>query len=124
MVSESEKSAAEKQQSAAAQQSRAQQHSRQTAAAVCRGRVAGCGGIGRSRQSSRSGCVPGPTKTPQQKLQELQSMYNQGLISESDYNAAKAKILNQLDAVKSDWRPDHSGLRRDREEACSTAFRR
>lgn len=35
-------------------------------------------------------------KTPQQKLEELESLYKQGLISESDYNAAKAKILAQL----------------------------
>jgi predicted lipid-binding transport protein (Tim44 family) len=34
-----------------------------------------------------------PRKTPQQKLEELQSLYKQGLISESDYNAAKAKIV-------------------------------
>ena len=36
------------------------------------------------------------TKTPQQKLAELQSLYDQKLISESDYEAAKKKILNQL----------------------------
>ncbi len=36
------------------------------------------------------------TKTPQQKLAELQSLYDQKLISASEYNAAKAKILNQM----------------------------
>lgn len=36
------------------------------------------------------------TKTPQQKLQELQSLYDQKLISQSDYEAAKTKILNQM----------------------------
>lgn len=36
------------------------------------------------------------TKTPQQRLKELQSLYDQGLISASDYEAAKKKILNQL----------------------------
>jgi hypothetical protein len=36
------------------------------------------------------------TKTPQQKLAELQSLYDQKLISTSEYNAARAKILNQL----------------------------
>jgi hypothetical protein len=33
-------------------------------------------------------------KTPQQKLQELQSLYDQKLISQSDYEAAKQKILS------------------------------
>ena len=36
------------------------------------------------------------TKTPQQKLAELQSLYDQKLISQSDYQAAKTKILNQV----------------------------
>jgi hypothetical protein len=36
------------------------------------------------------------TKTPQQKLAELQSLYDQKLISQSDYEAAKTKILNQV----------------------------
>ncbi len=35
-------------------------------------------------------------KSPQQKLQELQSLYDQKLISASDYEAAKKKILSQL----------------------------
>jgi len=34
--------------------------------------------------------------SPQQKLKELQSLYDQKLISQSDYEAAKKKILNQL----------------------------
>ena len=36
------------------------------------------------------------TKTPQQKLAELQSLYDQKLISQGDYEAAKTKILNQV----------------------------
>jgi hypothetical protein len=36
------------------------------------------------------------TKTPQQKLAELQSLYDQKLISAADYEAAKKKILSQL----------------------------
>ena len=36
------------------------------------------------------------TKTPQQKLAELQSLYDQKLISQSDYEAAKTKILSQV----------------------------
>jgi membrane protease subunit (stomatin/prohibitin family) len=35
-------------------------------------------------------------KTPQQRLEELNSLYKQGLISKSDYDAAKAKILAQI----------------------------
>jgi len=35
-------------------------------------------------------------KSPQQKLRELQSLYDQKLISASDYQAAKTKILNGL----------------------------
>ena len=37
-----------------------------------------------------------PQKSPQQKLQDLQSLYDQKLISTSDYQAAKTKILNQM----------------------------
>ena len=36
------------------------------------------------------------TKTPQQKLAELQSLYDQKLISQSDYEAAKQKILSSV----------------------------
>ena len=39
---------------------------------------------------------PAPAKTPQQKLAELQSLYDQKLISQSDYQAAKTKILNSM----------------------------
>jgi type IV secretory pathway TrbL component len=35
-------------------------------------------------------------KSPQQKLKELQSLYDQKLISQADYQAAKTKILNGL----------------------------
>jgi hypothetical protein len=35
-------------------------------------------------------------KSPQQKLQELQSLYDQKLISAADYQAAKTKILNGM----------------------------
>jgi hypothetical protein len=36
------------------------------------------------------------TKTPQQKLAELQSLYDQKLITAADYQAAKTKILSQM----------------------------
>jgi hypothetical protein len=37
-----------------------------------------------------------PTKTTQQKLAELQSLYDQKLITAADYQAAKTKILSQM----------------------------
>ena len=67
--------------------------------AVRGGRVAGFrGGRPGSGSGSREAGAPAATaqKTPQQKLEELESLYKQGLISESDYNAAKAKILAQI----------------------------
>jgi len=39
---------------------------------------------------------PAQQKSPQQKLQELQSLYDQKLISASDYEAAKQKVLKEL----------------------------
>lgn len=37
-----------------------------------------------------------PAKTLQQRLQELQSLYDQKLISQSEYEAAKQKILSGI----------------------------
>ena len=37
-----------------------------------------------------------PPKSPQQKLRELQSLYDQKLITASDYQASKQKILNEM----------------------------
>ena len=59
------------------------------------------GGTSKLAAASQHGGAKAPPaataqKTPQQQLEELQSLYKQGLISESDYNAAKAKILAQL----------------------------
>jgi hypothetical protein len=34
--------------------------------------------------------------TPEEKLLELKSLYNQGLISQSEYEAKKQEVLNQL----------------------------
>jgi hypothetical protein len=47
-------------------------------------------------QQAQAAAAAGPAKSPQQKLQELQSLYDQKLISASDYEAAKKKILSQL----------------------------
>jgi hypothetical protein len=35
-------------------------------------------------------------KTPQEKLKELQSLYDQKLISQADYEAAKQKVLSEM----------------------------
>lgn len=40
--------------------------------------------------------APAPQKTPQQQLEDLKSLFDQGLISESEYEAAKTKVLNEL----------------------------
>ncbi len=45
---------------------------------------------------AQSAAAAAQNKTPQQKLQELQSLYDQKLISASDYEAAKKKVLSQL----------------------------
>jgi hypothetical protein len=37
-----------------------------------------------------------PQKTPQEKLEELKSLYDQGLISASEYQSSKQKILNAM----------------------------
>ena len=47
-------------------------------------------------QEAQAAAVAAPAKTPQQKLQELQSLYDQKLINASDYESAKKKILNEL----------------------------
>jgi len=45
---------------------------------------------------AQSAAAAAQNKTPQQKLQELQSLYDQKLISAADYDSAKKKILSQL----------------------------
>ena len=87
-------SAAASKQAAAAQQSAAAETAAaQSAAAASQASAA-------AAQAAAKAAAPAPAataqKTPQQKLQELESLYKQGLISESDYNAAKAKILAQI----------------------------
>lgn len=49
-----------------------------------------------AQEAAARATPPAPAKTPKQRLAELQSLYDQGLISASDYAAAKTKILNQL----------------------------
>ena len=77
-----ESSAAAANQAAAAQS--AQAAAKQSAAAA------------QQAEAAAAQAKAGQTKTPQQKLAELQSLYDQKLISASDYEAAKKKILAQL----------------------------
>jgi len=49
-----------------------------------------------AQQSSAQAATAATAKTPQQKLAELQSLYDQKLITQSDYQAAKAKILSGI----------------------------
>ena len=49
-----------------------------------------------SAASAQQAAAQTVQKSPQQKLQELQSLYDQKLISAADYQAAKTKILSGL----------------------------
>ena len=49
-----------------------------------------------SAASAQQAAAQTVQKSPQQKLSELQSLYDQKLISAADYQAAKTKILNGL----------------------------
>jgi len=81
--------------SAAAQQSAAAETAAaQSAAAASQASAAAAQA---AASTSAAPAAPASTqKTPQQRLAELQSLYKQGLISESDYNTAKTKILAEL----------------------------
>jgi pyruvate/2-oxoglutarate dehydrogenase complex dihydrolipoamide acyltransferase (E2) component len=46
--------------------------------------------------AQQAAAAANPPKSPQQKLKELQSLYEQGLISASEYQASKQKILNEM----------------------------
>ncbi len=85
-------SAAAKQSAAAQQTAAAETAAAQSAAAASQASAAA------AQAAAHAAAAPATTaqKTPQQKLGELESLYKQGLISESDYNAAKAKILAQI----------------------------
>jgi hypothetical protein len=87
----SSSAAAQQQATAAQEQAAAQTAAAQSAAASAQASAAS------AQQAAAASKAPAPAvKTPQQKLEELQSLYKQGLISESDYNTAKAKILAEL----------------------------
>ena len=88
-ASQQQAAAAQQQQAAAQQQTAAaNQAAAQSAAAAQQAATA----ANEAAAVAAKSAAPAP-KTTQQKLQELQSLYKQGLITESDYNAAKAKVL-------------------------------
>ena len=100
-VSSAEKSSAASQQSAAASQqtAAADTAAAQSAAAASQASAAAAESAAAASQAAaaKPAAPAAPAqKTPQQQLEELQSLYKQGLITESDYNAAKAKILAQM----------------------------
>ena len=95
VVSSADKSAEEKQMAAAQQQQAAaqQQEAAQTAAAQS---AAAAAQASAASAAAATQAAAHATKTPQQKLADLEGLYKEGLISEADYNAAKAKILAQI----------------------------
>jgi hypothetical protein len=86
-------SAAASQSAAAAQTAAAETAAAQSAAAASQASAEAAKAAAAAKPAAPAA---GAQKTPQQKLQELESLYKQGLISEADYNAAKAKILAQI----------------------------
>ena len=100
VVGSSEKSAAAAQSAAAQEQAAAAQQQAATQAAATQAAAAAAQASAASaaaaKQAAAAAAGQNQPKTPQQKLAELESMYKQGLISESDYQAAKTKILNEM----------------------------
>lgn len=47
-------------------------------------------------QAKAAAAQPASSQSAQAKLKELQSLYDQKLISASDYEAAKTKVLNEM----------------------------
>ena len=68
----------------------------QAAAASAQQAAAASAASAASAQQAAAAATQAAEKSPQQKLKELQSLYDQKLISQSDYQAAKTKILNGL----------------------------
>ena len=88
VVGSTEAAAASKQNAAASQEAAAAASAQQAAAASAASAA--------SAQQAASAAAQATEKSPQQKLKELQSLYEQKLISQADYQAAKTKILNGL----------------------------
>ncbi len=92
-VASSESAAAKS--SAAAQQTAAAETAAAQSAAAASQASAAAAQAAAAKTAAPAAAAPAQ-KTPQQQLQELEGLYKQGLITESDYNAAKAKILAQI----------------------------
>jgi len=70
--------------------------SQQAAAAASAQQAAAASAASAASAQQAAAAAQTVQKSPQQKLQELQSLYDQKLISAADYQAAKTKILNGL----------------------------
>ena len=84
------------QQQAAAQQQQAAEDSAKSAQEAAAAAQQAATAANQAAAAAKPAPAATADKTPQQKLEELQSLYKQGLISESDYNAAKQKILAEI----------------------------
>jgi predicted lipid-binding transport protein (Tim44 family) len=93
---EAASSAAASQQAAAAQQSAAAQQTAAAQSAAAASQAAAASAAAASQAAAAAAHPAAPAKTTQQKLQELQSLYDQKLITKTDYDAAKAKILSEV----------------------------
>ena len=90
------KDAAASQQQAAAQQSAAAQQQAAAQSAAAAQQAAAAAQQAAAAASKAPAQPAAATKTPQQKLQDLESAYKQGLITEAEYSAAKQKIINEM----------------------------
>lgn len=91
-----EAAAASQQQAAAAQQQSAAAQQQAAAQSAAAAQQAAAAAQQAAAAADKAAQPAAQQKTPQQQLQELESLYKQGLISQSDYEAAKQKIINQL----------------------------
>ena len=87
-ASQQQAAAAQQQQAAAQQQTAAANQAAAQSAAAAQQSATAANQAAAAAQPAATG-----TKTMQQKLEEVQALYKQGLITESEYNSAKAKIL-------------------------------
>ena len=69
----------------------------QEAAAAAAAQQSAAASAAAAQQAAASASVAAnPPKSPQQKLRELQSLYDQQLITASEYQASKQKVLNEM----------------------------
>jgi len=68
----------------------------EAAAATSAQQAAAASAASAQQAAAAAASASNPPQTPEQKLAQLQSLYDQKLISQSDYEAAKTKILNEM----------------------------